>query len=254
MPFDIGGHIYNGGIAHTDDYLDVITRGLIFNLEAGDAGSYPQAGTTWFDTTSNNFTASLVNGPTFTSNNEGGIIFDGSNDYALGSNFNINTNEFTLEAWIRPTNVNSNYGIIGKPTDNYQWPCYAMWISGGNLNGYYSSTVFGQCLEGSLGTGNPISTNGAWYHVAFSKGTGGYTTMALYVNGVASSYNNFLYGTHINTLATSSVPTWFAVLNDTNVLLNYFNGTIGSIRIYSRQLAAAEISQNFNVQRSRFGI
>ncbi len=254
MPFNIGGYVYNGGIADASDYKNIITRSLIYNLEAGDAGSYPQTGTTWFDTSGNNFTANLVNGPTFTTNNEGGIVFDGSNDYASGSNFNINTNEFTLEAWIKPTNVNSNYGIIVKPTENYFWPCYSMWIDGGNLQGYYSSAVYGQCLEGAHGTGNPITTNGAWYHVAFSKGTAGYTTMALYVNGVASSYNNFLYGTHINTLATSTVPTWFAVLNDTNVLLNYFNGTIGSIRIYSRQLSAAEMLQNFNVQRSRFGV
>ena len=254
MPFNIGGYTYNGEQSNTQDYYNIITRGLVWQLDAGAPSSYPQTGTTWSDISGNNYTSQLINGPTFTTSNEGGIVFDGSNDYASGSNFNINTNEFTLEAWIKPTNVNSNYGIIVKPTDNYQWPCYSMWIDGKNLQGYYSSAVFGQCLEGAHGTGNPISTNGAWYHVAFSKGTAGYTTMALYVNGVASSYNNFLYGTHINTLATSTVPTWFAVLNDTNTLLNYFNGTIGSIRIYSRQLAAAEVLQNFNVQRSRFGI
>ena len=254
MPFNIGGYIYNGGIADTADYKNILTRGLIFNLEAGDPSSYPKTGTTWSDTSGNDLSAQLVNGPTFTSDNEGGIGFDGTNDYASGSNFNINTNEFTLEAWIKPTNVNSNYGIIAKPTENYQWPCYSMWMNGKNLYGYYSSTTFGQCLEGAYGTGNPISTNNAWYHVAFSKGTAGYTTMALYVNGVASTYDNFLYGSHINTLATSTVPTWFAVNNDTNVLLNYLNGTIGCIRIYNRQLSAAEMRQNFNVQRSRFGI
>ena len=254
MPFNIGGHVYNGGAADAADYKNIITRGLIYNLEAGDPGSYPQTGTTWSDTSGNNFTANLVNGPTFTSNNEGGIVFDGSNDYVTGSNFNISSNEFTLEAWIKPTNKNSNYSIVAKPTENYFWPCYSMWIDGGNIQGYYSSAIYGQCLEGAHGTGNPISTNNTWYHVAFSKGTAGYTTMALYVNGVASSYNNFLYGTHINTLATSTVPTWFAVNNDTNVLINYFNGTIGCIRIYNRQLSAAEMLQNYNVQRSRFGV
>jgi hypothetical protein len=254
MPFNVGGHIYNGEQTNTQDYYNIITRGSVWHLDASAPSSYPTTGTTWSDISGNNFTANLVNGPTFTTNNEGGIVFDGSNDYASGSNFNINTNEFTLEAWIKPTNVNSNYGIVVKPTENYFWPCYSMWMDGKNLYGYYSSAVYGQCLEGAYGTGNPISTNNAWYHVAFSKGTAGYTTMALYVNGVASSYNNFLYGSHINTLATSTVPTWFAVTNDTNVLLNYFNGTIGSIRIYSRQLSAAEMLQNFNVQRSRFGI
>lgn len=254
MPFNIGGHVYNFGIADASDYKNVITRGLIYNLEAGDPGSYPQTGTVWNDTSSNNFSAQLTNGPTFTSNNEGGLVFDGSNDYAVGSNFNINTNEFTLEAWIRPTNVDINCGIVAKPTENYFWPCYSMWINGRNLQGYYSSAIYGQCLEGAHGNSNLISTNNAWYHVAFSKGAAGYTTMKLYVNAVESSYNSFLYGTHINTLATSTVPTWFGVNNDTNVLLNYFNGTIGCIRIYNRQLSAAEMTQNFNVQRSRFGV
>ena len=254
MPFNIGGYIYNGGQADTQDYYNIITRGLIWHLDASAPSSYPEAGTTWSDITSSNFTSTLTNGPTFSSNNDGTIIFDGSNDYFVGSNFNINTNEFTLEAWIKPTNVNSNYGIIAKPTDNYQWPCYSMWMNGKNLYGYYSSTTYGQCLEGAFGTGDPISTNNTWYHVAFSKGAAGYTTMKLYVNGVESSYNNFLYGTHINTLATSSVQTWFAVVNDTNVLLNYFNGSIGGIKIYNRQLSSAEMSHIFNVQRSRFGV
>ena len=253
MPFDIGGYIYNGTHADSQDYTTVINRGLIFNLDAWDINSYPQTDTIWFDTTENNRSAILTNGPIYSTNNGGIFTFDGSNDYAVGSNFNINTNEFTLEAWIKPTNVDSNYGIIVKPTENYQWPCYSMWMSGKNISGYYSSSVFGQCLEGAYGTGNPIASNNTWYHVAFSKGTAGYTTMKLYVNAVESTYNNFLYGSHINNLATSSVPTWFAVTNDTNVLLNYLNGGVGVIRIYNRQLSTSELLHNHSVQKSRFG-
>jgi hypothetical protein len=35
---------------------------------------------------------------------------------------------------------------------------------------------------------------------------------------------------------------------------NRLNGRIGAVKIYNRALSAAEISQNFNALRNRFGI
>ena len=89
MPFNIGGYIYNGEQSNTQDYYNIITRGLVWQLDAGAPSSYPQTGTTWSDISGNNYTSQLINGPTFTTSNEGGIVFDGSNDYASGSNFTI---------------------------------------------------------------------------------------------------------------------------------------------------------------------
>ena len=34
----------------------------------------------------------------------------------------------------------------------------------------------------------------------------------------------------------------------------YFNGTIGSVKVYNRALSATEIAQNFDSHRSRYGV
>ncbi|NCW12447.1 MAG: hypothetical protein EBV82_04635, partial [Chitinophagia bacterium] len=60
--------------------------GRILFLDAGNNRSYSGTGITWTDLSSTAITGSLTNGPTFSSANGGGIVFDGTNDYVnLGS-------------------------------------------------------------------------------------------------------------------------------------------------------------------------
>lgn len=195
-------------------------------------------------------TIDLVN-TSFTST--GTITFNGSNNYIEVPSFNISTNEFTLEAVIKPSATSSTYNIIKKNTSNDNWPIFQMSISGNDLYGYYSSATYGQCLEGAYTTNNPI-TNSNWYHVVFSKGSGGYTTMKLYINGTSVSYTNYLYGSHINDIATSSKPIHIGRDLDGVNWVNPFNGEIPVIRVYDRQLKDNEISENFEGYQRRFNI
>ena len=59
-----------------------VTEGLVLHLDAGNTASYPGSGTTWTDLSGSGSHATLINGPTFSSANGGGIVFDGINDYA----------------------------------------------------------------------------------------------------------------------------------------------------------------------------
>lgn len=59
----------------------IVKNGLIFNLDAADRNSYPGSGTTWSDISGNGNNGTLTNGPTFSSDNGGVIVLDGSNDY-----------------------------------------------------------------------------------------------------------------------------------------------------------------------------
>jgi hypothetical protein len=186
-------------------------------------------------------------------NSIGQPTFDGVNDYIESSSFNITTNEFTLEAIIKPNATSGNYSIIKKNTSNDNWPIFSMGISGNDLTGYYSSPVYGQSLEGVYTTNNPI-TNGNTYHVVFSKGTGGYTTMKLFINGVSVSYTNFLYGSHINSIATSDKPIHIGRDLDGTNWVSPFNGDILNVRVYNRQLSDDEILRNFKGYQRRFSI
>ena len=56
---------------------NIITDGLVLNLDAGNIKSYPESGTTWFDKSGNGNDGTLTNGPTFDSGSLGSIVFDG---------------------------------------------------------------------------------------------------------------------------------------------------------------------------------
>ena len=55
----------------------LVTKGLVLALDAASPKSYPGSGTTWSDLTGNNLNATLFNGPTFSTDNFGTIVFDG---------------------------------------------------------------------------------------------------------------------------------------------------------------------------------
>ena len=59
----------------------LVTNGLVLALDAASPKSYAGSGTTWSDLTGNNLDATLFNGPTFSTDNYGTIVFDGDDDY-----------------------------------------------------------------------------------------------------------------------------------------------------------------------------
>lgn len=235
-------------------YENIVTSNLQLNYDAGWYNSYNGSGTAVYDISGNNRTGTLYNGTGFNSSGVGAFVFDGTDDYMEAPSFNVDTqNEFTLEAWIKLNAVSGSYSIIKKNTSNDNWPIFSISVAGGDLEGYYSSAVYGQCLEGAYTTNDPI-VPGVWYHVAFSKGTAGYTSMKLYINGISVPYSNYLYGSHINNLASSTKPIHIGRSLDGSTWTQPFNGTIAMTKIYNRQLSDTEVLQNYNAQKGRFGI
>lgn len=215
-----------------------------------EEGTFP----TLKDLKSNSYHTTPLNGTTYSTSNGGAIIFDGTNDYLQAPSFNFDSaNEFTLEAFVKFNSLSGGQSIIKKNTSNDFWPIFQLYTSGANIGGYYSSAVYGACLEGADTTNSPLSIN-TWYQLAFSKGTAGYTSMKLYINGTSVSYTNFLYGSHVNTLANSSKPIHMGRNFDSPNWIQHLNGSLASVRCYNRQLTDAEILQNFNAQKDRFGI
>lgn len=182
------------------------------------------------------------------------MTFDGTDDYAEMSSFNVDqNNEFTLEAIIYPNTISGNQSVIKKNTSNDNWPIFSMNLVGSNINGYYSSINYGQCLEGADGTSGIITANKFW-HIAYSKGSGGFETMKLYINGMSVPYTNFLYGSHINNIASSNKPIHIGRNLDGAAFIQPFNGLIPISRVFNRQLTDSEILQNFNAIKGRYSL
>ena len=58
----------------------IVNDGLVLYLDAANSKSYSGTGTTWTDLSGNLNNATLVNGPTYSSLNGGGIVLDATAD------------------------------------------------------------------------------------------------------------------------------------------------------------------------------
>ena len=254
MPLNISGSVVTDVVAKSIQTTNIVKTGLVLHLDAASTNSYPGTGTGWYDLTGNLNNGTLTNGPTYSSNNGGYLVFDGTNDYVRTTDVNHGTSEFTLEAWVYFNALSSYNCIMKKNTDNESWPVFSMYVqSDGKISGYYSTQVYGACLEGALSLAGAVTT-GQWYHLCYSKGAAGYTTMKIHKNGVSQSYTNFLYGSHINEVCNSSKPVDLGIDYDAGTFVRPLNGRIALTRIYNRQLTDSEILQNYNIQKSRFGL
>lgn len=182
------------------------------------------------------------------------LDFDGSVGSVTGSDV-AHGSSFTIGGWINADIITGdNRTIMKKTTENNNWPAISLIVTAaGALYGYYSTPVYGQCLEGAY-TANGLITTGNWYYVLFSKDVGDYTTMKLYINGESISYSNYLYGNHAYSadVANSSNPVIIGMSRDGANYIDPWNGKIDKPMIYDRALTSTEILQNYNSMKSKY--
>ena len=226
---------------YADAVSSIVTSGLVLNLDASNASSYPGSGTSWFDLSGNSNTGTLTNGPTFNSANGGSIVFDGSNDYVSSFPTQISgVGSKTVSAWIK-INKTSRVGLAGIRDGGSQ----TGWVFTVNRTTYGNLTYFhtgGSTLEVAAG----IITN-TWYNVCVTYNLTS-TTAILYLNGVQIGSPS--------TSFTAITPSSFkgVVGNEDSAFSDLFSGNIAQTLIYDRALSASEVLQNYNVTRAKFGL
>jgi hypothetical protein len=187
----------------------------------------------------------IVTATSLTYNSDGTFEFDGTDDYIqLPTSIQIYNTSYTIEAWINPDTATGEHGIIGDK--QYDW-------FGFRLNS--SNKLFIQHAETNTNINSltGVSNVGtSWAHVAvvFDIDAG----MRLYLNGEldASNTNTFYFGLD----STTRGPQYIGRNDKSSFGSNtpYFDGKIARLLGYTRALTAAEIKQNFNATRKRFGI
>ena len=227
---------------------NVITKGLVLCLDAGDKNSYPGSGTTWFDLSGKRNHGTLINGPTFSNTNGGGIVFDGSNDYAeiVNQMQFERTNSFSFCSWVKSSTA-SNTQIINNENTSYRG--YQFMInSGGNLLLFLRNEP-GSNFIGVVSS-DTLSPN-TWYHLACTySGSSLASGVSLYVNGIPQTVT--VSGDNLTRSIISNETTLIGIRRPATT--GPFNGSIGLVQIYNRVLSAAEIAANYNAQKSRFNL
>lgn len=235
------GHPYKYEPPYKVEPEEIVTDGLVLNLDAGDYASYPRSGTTWYDISGNGLTGALTNGPTYDSANKGSIVFDGSNDNVPVGNIGSFT-AMTFCTFIKRNGNQISYaGLIFNREANPN-------ITG--LNFRYNNEL-GYHWNSNSSSYNWISglapPDGEWFMSALTVTSTSATMYLCTSSGISTATNNISHGsTTLNDLIIG--------LDEGGAGNRYYKGNIGTIQIYNRALSSTEISQNFNALRGRYGI
>lgn len=249
MPFNVNGNILTDLQIKNYNEKGIVRSGIVLNLNAGLSSSYPGSGTTWTDLSGNGYNGTLTNGPTFSTGNGGYISLDGSNDFVdLGgqSGLGFTSGNFSIEAWFyipsswtggsQYPNLFSKGATAGWDTNGWSLFVFRDW-SGPYAWGYGArngSTI-------NIVSRGSVSSNTYLHAVITADGS----TIRLYENGAQVN-------TGSQTINPGSNTTGVLIGRDANALS--FPGRVGIVSAYNKTLSAAEVIQNFNANRRRFGV
>ena len=196
-------------------------------------------GTAWNDL-SGKGNDGTISGATFAVDSTAGpyLDFDGSNDdINVGDIGDVFGTSFAIAMWIKTDDVSNRKEFIGQYVDSNNW-----WRWGNDELGNWEIDV--QDSGSRTVSVNPdwsVVTN-QWHHIVLSRSG---STWGFYKNGEEDGTGS----------DNSTIPDMAASVRIGNSTSSaYFNGKIAGVQIYEAELTAAQIKQNFNAERNRFGV
>ena len=216
---------------------DIVDDGLIFAIDAGSERSYPGSGTTATDLAGTN-TVALVNGVSYNPNQGGKWGFDGVDDkIELNSGTALVLNDFTITQWIQFPASTAKMSIGGglhttTPVDEYRG--YIWYRSAQN-----------QIIV------NVNNETGATFTVAASVYCNKWSQITATRSG--GTYKLYVDGVQVDVTRTGSTNDFSIRTIGWSYSNSYaFAGSISNTLIYNTALTAAQVTQNYNAQKSRF--
>jgi hypothetical protein len=252
-------------------YSDIVTSGLVLNLDAQNYYSYPGSGTTWTDLSGNNNTGTLTNGPTYSSANGGSLVFDGTNDYAevITRNTNLEfqpTLPYSSFCWVyNLTNVGGT--IISNMQNTGTYPGWDLYLQTNEIAAHLISSWSTNAIKVAISFDFSANAN-KWVNIGYTyngtspaNATDALNSINFYLNGVlmTTGKNNSSGADGFNT--TSETIT-YNTSQRLRVASRWTSGaastpgvfSMSNCLLYNRALTAAEIQQNYNATKSRYGL
>ena len=225
-----------------------VTTNLELYYDPSNLSSYPGTGTTINDLSGNGLNGSM-SGITFTSPY---FTYNGTSSQvrvADNSLLEPGSGDWTMEVWVNQS-VSGNDVVLGK-FDN----------GGLSQDVSYSIRTLGTVYYAQYGSG---SGSGPTLFADSSRYTGTtdtwYQIVYVFTNIATSTIETFVNGVSIGTVSHSLA----SLLNSTNPLYigsynggeynQWFDGKIGITRLYSTSLTSSPVLQNFNADKSKYGL
>ncbi|MEY2760292.1 MAG: Aureococcus anophagefferens virus [Bacteroidota bacterium] len=220
----------------------IVTNGLVFNVDAANTSSYTGSSSVWNDLSGTNHINFYSNSsyntnatPTFSSDGGGSLITTGIFGKSVSNSGISGSVARSMEAWVKFNSVAGNAVISIGGSVVLNNTLYELMAFNSNVIEHY----WGNFTQSST----VLATN-TWYHIVIMYD--GTTNHYVYVNGVQVGFSS------TPTLNTSNTPIYIGPAVTTS--WGAFDGKIAALRIYNRALSSTDITNNFNVLKSRFGL
>jgi hypothetical protein len=224
---------------------EIVTSNLILWYDPSNGVSYPGSGSTITNLANTSLPGTMSNitytDPYFSYNGSSSQI-----NVADNALLEPGTGDWTMEAWVYLSNNSGPKVILGKfdPGGGSQDVSYSMRING--------STAFAQ-----LGDGSGAYVNSTNYTLPLNTWT---QIVYVWKNVATNSLQTFINGTSIGTVSHSLA----SILNTSANLYigsynggeysQWMNGRIAITRLYSAALTSAQVLQNYNADKSKYGL
>ena len=224
---------------------NIVTDKLVLHLDAANTQSYSGSGTAWNDISGKGDNGTLINGPTFNSDNGGSIVFDGSDDKVDvngdSSSFVLGSDNFSAETWVWFDSVSVG-GIISKHAAVIpHWFEYRIGATGKIL----TQISFGMTWGISYQSTTSVTTN-RWYNIMLVRDGSSFKT---YINGIDGGGS----GSSSSSISNdTSYPFRIGLRGGDDQPLD---GRVAIVRLYKgKAFTDSQVIQNYNAHKGRFGI
>jgi hypothetical protein len=226
---------------------NIATDGLILYLDAANPKSYVSGSTTWGDIVRSN-NGTLTNGPTFSSANGGGIVFDGVDDYINIPSFTSTSQNMSFSLWFNPSSLQAGVAVnvVFLQSEN----------ASTNTIRLYRNTNFSENRLAWLVYYESISTSRVSILPQYTYSLNTWTNTVLTFDNTGN-YRTYINGTLFNTTQAVDFIRWYTpqgYLRIGGIPSGPLNGIVSNLSIWEKTLSEQEVLQNYNATRSRFNL
>lgn len=244
------GITVDGGISIFDTPVadSFVQSGLVLHFDPSNTSSYSGSGTNVNDLSGNSRNGTMSN---ITHTNPYFVYNGTSSQISVADNALLEpgSGSFSMEAWVNQ-NAAGNDVVFGK------------FDSGGlSVDVAYSIRTTGTTYYAQLGSGsgsgatlfqnstNFVGTLNTWYQLVYSFKNGATKTLETFVNGSSIGIVNHSLASILNTTTNLYIGSY-----NNGEFAQWFDGEIGITRFYNKALSSAEVLQNWNANKSIYGL
>jgi hypothetical protein len=222
----------------------IVTSNLVLWYDPSNSVSYPGSGSTITNLASTSLNGTMSNitytSPYFSYNGSSSQI--NVPDNAL---LEPGTGDWTMEAWVYLSSSSGSKVVLGKfdPGGGQQDVSYSIRIQGA---GIYAQIGNGANVVDTALYTLPLNT---WTHVTYVWKNVATNSLEAYINGVSVGSVSHSFASILNTSANLYIGSY-----NGGEYSQYMNGRIGITRLYSAALSSAQVLQNYNADKSKYGL